>query len=124
MREYSPCEFAKERYLLFPYPWSCDVCRQRRRRFSLMAFKVLYSELQPCVLIACECNAQEPFLMLIRALNQTVRCGFCKAEYAIELASYVAETPVDDGAQPASGLKIKCVPAKSASDPVSQPTMN
>lgn len=74
-----------------------------------MSFKILYSELQPCVLIACECKSQEPFLLLIRSLNQTVRCGFCQKEYSIEVASYVAQE-VATSEQPGNGLKIKCSP--------------
>lgn len=79
-----------------------------------MTFKVLYSELQPCVLIACECKTQEPFLLMIRALNQVVRCGFCQAEYSIEIASYVAQEATS-GEQPANGLKIKCTPPATLS---------
>lgn len=74
-----------------------------------MSFKILYSELQPCVLIACECKSQEPFLLLIRTLNQTVRCGFCNTEYSIEVAQYTAPG-LATSEQPASGLKIKCTP--------------
>ena len=80
-----------------------------------MSFKILYSELQPCVLIACECKTQEPFLLLIRALNQTVRCGFCNTEYSIEVASYVAQE-LAMSEQPANGLKIKCTPPTSTVD--------
>jgi hypothetical protein len=75
-----------------------------------MSFKVLYSELQPCVLIACECNARKPYLLLIRALNQTVRCGFCHTEYAIEVASYSSQSTADVGEQTTGGLKIKRTP--------------
>jgi hypothetical protein len=74
-----------------------------------MSFKILYSELQPCVLIACECKTQEPFLLLIRTLNQTVRCGFCNTEYSIEMAQYVAQDNATSE-QPANGLKIKRKP--------------
>jgi hypothetical protein len=84
-----------------------------------MSFKVLYSELQPCVLIACECKSQEPFLLLIRSLNQTVRCGFCNAEYSIEAASYVLPDPASE--QPPSGLKIKCTPHMSEVDEAQAP---
>lgn len=74
-----------------------------------MSFKVLYSELQPCVLIACECKSQEPFLLMIRALNQTVRCGFCNTEYSIEVAQYVAQDTAAQE-QAGNGLKIKRTP--------------
>lgn len=74
-----------------------------------MSFKILYSELQPCVLIACECKSQEPFLLLIRTLNQTVRCGFCNTEYAIEMAQYVAPEATTSE-QAGNGLKIKRTP--------------
>lgn len=61
------------------------------REFTTMSYKILYSELQPCVLIACQCKSQEPFLLMIRMLDQTVRCGFCNKEYSIEVAQYVAQ---------------------------------
>jgi hypothetical protein len=79
-----------------------------------MSFKILYSELQPCVLVACECKAKEPFLLMIRALNQTVRCGFCNTEYSIEVASYAAQSPEASEQRPANGLKIKCTPPPTA----------
>jgi hypothetical protein len=75
-----------------------------------MSFKILYSELQPCVLIACECSARKPYLMLIRALNQTVTCGFCHAGYAIEFASYSSQSTVGASDQTTGGLKIKRTP--------------
>jgi hypothetical protein len=72
-----------------------------------MSFKVLYSELQPCVLIACECNPRKPFLLLIRALNQTLTCGFCRAQYAIDVASYSSQRGAARPGQPTGTLKIK-----------------
>lgn len=77
--------------------------------FTTMSFKILYSELQPCVLIACECKSQEPFLLMIRTMDQKVRCGFCNKEYSIEVAQYVTQD-LATGEQPSNGLKIKCTP--------------
>lgn len=74
-----------------------------------MSYKILYSELQPCVLIACQCRSQEPFLLMIRMLDQTVRCGFCNKEYSIEVAQYVAQEAGGEE-QPSNGLRIKCKP--------------
>lgn len=49
-----------------------------------MTHKILYSELQPCVLVSCSCKEAEPFLMIFRALNQVIACGHCQTEYGIE----------------------------------------
>lgn len=72
-----------------------------------MSFKVLYSEVQPCVLLSCDCRSGEPFLLMIRTMGQTVRCGFCSNEYAIEAAQYVARDS-GNGEPSSNGLKIKC----------------
>jgi|KBSSwiStaDraftv2_1062776.scaffolds.fasta_scaffold03192_13 hypothetical protein len=72
-----------------------------------MPFKVLYAELQPCVLIACECSTRKPFLLLIRSMNQTVTCTFCRAQYAIDAASYSSNTRRE---RPAGALRIKRTP--------------
>ena len=69
-----------------------------------MPFKVLYSELQPCVLIACECSPRKPFLLLIRMMNQIVTCELCQAEYAIEVASYSSRAQRE---QPTGALEVK-----------------
>jgi hypothetical protein len=53
-----------------------------------MDYSVLYKELQPCVLIACNCSPGEPFLLLIRGIQQIVACGFCDARYHIESVAY------------------------------------
>jgi hypothetical protein len=89
-----------------------------------MPFKVLYSELQPCVLIACECSPEKPFLLLIRALSQTVTCAFCRAEYAIEIASYSTQRTAARLEQPGTGLKIKRTLPPGVADTGQHPKLN
>jgi hypothetical protein len=86
-----------------------------------MPFKILYSELQPCVLISCECSPRKPFLLLIRMMNQTVTCEFCRAEYTIEVASYSSRSRRE---QPTGALKIKRTLPSGLSDTGQYPTLN
>jgi len=86
-----------------------------------MSFKVLYAELQPCVLIACECSPRKPFLLLIRTMNQTVTCTFCRAQYAIEVASYSSQTRRE---RPTGALKIKRTLPAGLVDTGQHPKMN
>lgn len=51
-----------------------------------MTHKILYSELQPCVLVSCACKAEEPFLMLFRSMMQTILCDHCQQAYGIRLS--------------------------------------
>ena len=81
--------------------------------------KVLYSELQPCVLIACCCSPDEPFLLLIRGIQQVVTCGFCGAAYQIECASYDIRQSVHDAA-PDIRLTIRRIP-RPDSEPQPKP---
>lgn len=48
-----------------------------------MTHKILYAEIQPCVLATCECKSDEPFLMMFRAMNQVIACGHCAQQYGI-----------------------------------------
>lgn len=89
-----------------------------------MPFKILYSELQPCVLIACECNHHKPFLLLIRAMSQTVTCGFCRAEYAIEVASYSSQPGAVRREHPTGTLKIKRTKPGGLADTGRHPKIN
>ena len=82
-------------------------------------YKILYSELQPCVLISCNCSPQEPFLLLIRGIQQVVTCGYCNAAYQIECASYDLKPTGRDGL-PDTRLGIRRIP-KSEADPQSKP---
>lgn len=45
--------------------------------------KVLYSELTPVILMACECRKEEPFLMMFRSLTQVIQCDHCKQDYGV-----------------------------------------
>lgn len=89
-----------------------------------MPFKILYSELQPCVLIACECSPRKPFLLLIRALNQTVTCASCKAQYAIEVASYSSQRNAARPQQTTGALKIKRTLPTGVADTGQHPKLN
>lgn len=55
-----------------------------------MTTKILYSEIQPCVLVACSCKSDEPFLMIFRAFDQVIECGHCSTNYGIEFEGPVA----------------------------------
>ncbi len=48
-----------------------------------MTHEILYSELQPCVLLSCKCKPDEPFLMMFRSMTQVIECGNCKTAYGI-----------------------------------------
>lgn len=48
-----------------------------------MSHRILYSELQPCVLVACDCKEGEPFLMMFRSLTQAVTCAHCDQRYGL-----------------------------------------
>jgi hypothetical protein len=75
-----------------------------------MGYEVLYSEVQPCVLIACNCSPGQPFLLLIRGINQIVSCALCKSDYVIESVVYDTTKPTDLNAPPTAQLRIKRVP--------------
>jgi hypothetical protein len=49
-----------------------------------MTTKILYSEIQPCVLASCNCRESEPFLMMFRAFDQLIECGHCNTSYGVE----------------------------------------
>ena len=85
-----------------------------RHRSCPVGFKVLYTELQPCVLIACECNAGEPNLLLIRSLNQFVECGFCHATYSIEVVTYATPSGERAEERPNGDFRIRRRPPRSA----------
>ena len=83
-------------------------------------YKVLYSELQPCVLIACYCSPVEPFLLLIRGIQQVVTCGFCRTAYQIENASYDVRSSSVRELGPDTRLGIRRIPRPDV-DPASKP---
>jgi hypothetical protein len=86
-----------------------------------MEYKVLYSELQPCVLIACNCSPAEPFLLLIRGIHQVVTCGFCSSRYRIEVASYDARL-IDGSTPPELNIHVEKIEAREESVAAPKPS--